>query len=1450
MKRILLFASLFLFTVLTNAQTINSYSFESSSGTYTPLSTETILWSGTFDNAVQSITIPEFSIGGQSYTSLYVSSNGFVTFGETAPSDTYYTPISGIATYDAAVSAIGNQLRDAATGTPKISYNTNVDGEIVIQWQDVRRSSTTLDVSLNFQIRLLPSSGQIKLVYGTFNTTYVTTSTTGVQVGLRGSSNADYNNRLTTSNWSSTTAGAHPFATCVLKSTVYPASGLTFSWSLSTSCVSPTSQATNLTLGAYSTTRIDGTFAAATGADSYLVIRSNEAALTQVPIDGTSYASNDVLGNGVVVKSDASTSFAANGLSAGQEYYFHVFSMNSLCIGGPLYYTPAPLSGSAYTMPGAPSSFTAKEASTSAIELTPVSNYDVFIAWNTENVFGNPSGTYSPGDTITNGGTALYMGDPLTVPNHSGLMAGTKYYYRCWSVIGETYQTVSLLDSATTVSNVPIFIDFEETTTNGSNIESWSQEGTGADLKVYNTGFNAYSGDWCIGAVGALDRWMFRPFYLTGGQSYSVKLYAYGTSATPNEVTVQVSYGLSDNEAAMTNTIVNDTTLHNSAYSFIEGVFTPPSDGNYYIGIKAYVVSSLYSISIDDILIEAAYDCPPPSTVNATEISSSSALISWIQYGDVTEWNLKYGSVGFDPDTEGTAINNILTASQSITGLNPVHEYEVYLQSVCDGTPGVWSEPITFTTTADPISGTYTIDQTQPYSSTNFISFNQLKSFLDEGGLNGALVVNVVAGTGPYNEQLILNDVNGSSDVNTITINGNGNTLQYLSANTNQRATLKLDGAKYFSFNNLTINALGSQTGEYGYAVHLLNNADFNSFVGCTINATDASASSDFIGILASNSHTNITTQGQTASNLIIDQCVVSGGYAGIYLNGSTTLSDKLNLVLKNTEVRDFYASGIFIRNQRDALIANNEVHYTGTRSVSAPQMIAFTSNSNGTKIIGNRIHGFAGSNTTNQDIDVYGIYGFDFAGAVVDKLLIANNLIYGFDKISGNNYGIWLSGSYAQVFHNTISIDFADYPETGSQYGIYNTGTSLNIEIQNNIISIGSVNNNTKYAFYYNTTGAIQNSNFNVIFFTEPLLSSTYFGLYGTTSYQTFNDWQTTGFEANSINADPYFVSGNNLMPQNKAIDNAGVGLLGIVAVDIDSVARISPPDPGAYVFYGVCMAPVSLTNSPDESTATIGWTALNNESTWDIEYGIEGFTLGTGTLIEGINVNPFELSGLQMGTTYEVYVRSACGVSDYSDWSEPTLFTTLSSLPLDLSVSTSLAENDNECFNASNQITVAGNGQTVILPATATAAFIAGQSILFLPGFHAQAGSYVDAHITTTGEYCGFAPLASIVQNEPVLEKSVELNDDNITEPEIFDEKQITLYPNPNNGRFTLQLQNYDNHAQVMIVNLAGKVVHQSTVNSSVDLEIDMLNAPRGIYSIVVSDNETVKTSKMVVY
>jgi len=115
-----------------------------------------------------------------------------------------------------------------------------------------------------------------------------------------------------------------------------------------------------------------------------------------------------------------------------------------------------------------------------------------------------------------------------------------------------------------------------------------------------------------------------------------------------------------------------------------------------------------------------------------------------------------------------------------------------------------------------PISGQFTINQNEPTGGINFNSFNDLKDRLVATGVNGPVMVDVVGNNAVYEEQLTFLSVPGASQTNTITINGNGNILQFLSTNSNERATLKLNGAKFFTFNNLIIKALGELSGEYG----------------------------------------------------------------------------------------------------------------------------------------------------------------------------------------------------------------------------------------------------------------------------------------------------------------------------------------------------------------------------------------------------------------------------------------------------------------------------------------------------------------------------------------------------------------------------------------------------------------------------------------------------------
>ena len=116
-------------------------------------------------------------------------------------------------------------------------------------------------------------------------------------------------------------------------------------------CTAPSAQATQLVFGNVTISSIQGSFTA-TVADEYLVVRSTSSTLTADPANGSVYNVGDMLGNGVIVKRSNTTSFVASGLTAGTQYYFFVFSLNSQsCINGPTYNVIEPLSSSQTTQP-------------------------------------------------------------------------------------------------------------------------------------------------------------------------------------------------------------------------------------------------------------------------------------------------------------------------------------------------------------------------------------------------------------------------------------------------------------------------------------------------------------------------------------------------------------------------------------------------------------------------------------------------------------------------------------------------------------------------------------------------------------------------------------------------------------------------------------------------------------------------------------------------------------------------------------------------------------------------------------------------------------------------------------------------------------------------------------------------------------------------------------------
>lgn len=88
-------------------------------------------------------------------------------------------------------------------------------------------------------------------------------------------------------------------------------------------------------------------------------------------------------------------------------------------------------------------------------------------------------------------------------------------------------------------------------------------------------------------------------------------------------------------------------------------------------------------------------------------------------------------------------------------------------------------------------------------------------------------------------------------------------------------------------------------------------------------------------------------------------------------------------------------------------------------------------------------------------------------------------------------------------------------------------------------------------------------------------------------------------------------------------------------------------------------CLAPSSIVAEVlSDSEANISWIAEGENQTFELSYGLEGFSVEEGTIVTA--TSPFALEGLIEATSYDVYVRAICEDETKSDWTGPVNFTT----------------------------------------------------------------------------------------------------------------------------------------------------------------------------------------------
>lgn len=542
---------------------------------------------------------------------------------------------------------------------------------------------------------------------------------------------------------------------------------------------------------------------------------------------------------------------------------------------------------------------------------------------------------------------------------------------------------------------------------------------------------------------------------------------------------------------------------------------------------------------------------------------ADSITYQWQSSVDGVSWNNISATAGF-----------AITASQSVTT-----SYRVL--ATCQ-VSGASASTVPVQVVSPPaVSGVYTINKDLPGGGGNFQSFNDACNFI-KCGISGSVVFNVTSTSGSYNEQLIMHAIPGASAVNTVTFNGNGQTIEYLATDGGSRSVIELDGASHIRFNNLHITATGQAWGNYGWAVHLMNNADFNTISNCTITVDSVSGMDSYVGIMINGSPNSFLSDNPSGcdSNSIRNN-IITGGYAGIAVMSNSDLANMRNSITGNT-VREFYQYGIYLTCTFSTLVANNlftrENNFSSSYEVSG---IYASGLSTSLTINGNTITHMGGA-TTDYSGNLYGIY----LGSVITRAglenLVSNNKIYNLGE-AGYAYGIYGTASGNVLFaNNTISMDGAGTTSFGVPVirGLYVDGGAPDVIVKNNIVTITRTGVGNKACIEVSGDVASVTMDKNDYYVLSGIGGKVNTGVANGVYSATLNKWQAlTGKEAGSFSINPLYedITVGNLKPLNAAVDNRG-DYNALVPADINGVARsASTPDVGVYEY-----TPAPCVNTP----------------------------------------------------------------------------------------------------------------------------------------------------------------------------------------------------------------------------------------------------------------------------
>ncbi len=699
------------------------------------------------------------------------------------------------------------------------------------------------------------------------------------------------------------------------------------------------------------------------------------------------------------------------------------------------------------------------------------------------------------------------------------------------------------------------------------------------------------------------------PIDLAGGNgSALLSFYAHGYGV--DVVGASLTIGASTSPTGPFTTVFTDT-FTTQLQSAEADPYIP-----YYINLDAYLGQTIYlefhynnpgsyysDFAIDLIEVSSCVTCPAPSNLTASSSpAGTSADLDWTTGGS-TVWNVEYGPAGFVKGT-GT-VEAVTSKPHTISGLTVATEYDFYVQDSCGvGDLSSWVGPYSFTTSAPPLNGVYTIGDTAGGAVYDFPSFSSAARYLSIGGVSGQVTFNVASDV--YNEQVFVDTIIGASPTNTVTFQAaTGNPadveLTYESTLIAENYTVCLEGAKYLRLKNLTISATGSS---YARVIELKDSANYNIVDSCILNGASSTSSSSNYAVIYKTSST-----GHAEYNSFSNNQINNGSY-GMYYYGNSTTSLSSGLVVENNDFNNQYSYGMRLYTLNAPYVNKNKVISNSPYATFYGIYAGYCDN--GLEI---------SQNIVEHSQSGYGIQLYYCDGTSSLQGLVANNMVSYYDGTS-TLYGLYhYNSSYQNYVNNSVNVEGTS-ATTRAMY-VYTSGSYSDLTLTNNILSNSA---NSGYAIYFSST-AMTNvaSDYNVFYAPNATALSYYGG-----AQADLAAWQTaTTFDANSHEINPYFVDSYNDLHiiGGPSVDGKGTPIA-MVTDDIDGDLRnATTPDIGAdeYTPLGNDIGVVEVTSPVAPMTA-----GVNNVEVVIQNFGTNTITTATiGWDVDGSPQTAFSWSG-----------------------------------------------------------------------------------------------------------------------------------------------------------------------------------------------------------------------------